>query len=1196
MADGRLVFDTKLDTSGIQLGLSQIGSATENASRGIAQIGSVAESASKGITQGVSASTSAFDALEKTVADTHRSMRLAEAQFTMAAFSMDDWRNSSDGLNAKLKQLDAVLAGQKNILSSLEDEYRAVAEEQGKESDRVKELEVAIAEQKAEISQTESAISNYQSQLQKLEQEQKNAGTAFGALSSKIDEQQSRLDELKEQYANVVLEQGKDSQAALELAKDISSLSGELKENRNQMEKAVKAADDLDESVEDAGKSAEKAEKDFKALKAVLAGMGSITVAAMKGIVAGVGAAAGAVAALTVQSVKSYAEYEQLEGGVKKLFGNMGKSLEEYAELNHKSVDEVRDKWQSLENAQNAMLANADNAWKSAGMSANEYIQNVTGFSAALINSLSGDTEEAARMADMAMRDIADNANTFGTYTVSELANVYQALAKGQYQTLDNLNLGFGGTKQGMQDLIDKANELAAAQGQAADLQIDSYADIVQAIHLVQESMNITHTTENEAATTIQGSIAMTKAAWENLLTGMSDSDADIDALVTNVIESAGTVLENLVPVVETALTAIASAVETAVPQIVDRIPQFVTGVVPKLMTSAATVAASLAKAILQNAPMLLQTGIDLLLQLADGIAKGLPQAVPLIVDTVIQIAEIILDNLDRIIEAGVEIIMALIDGMIEAEPEFLEKMPELVDKLAKALLSGASTLVEAILELAGVMLENFISKIPEYAKAGLEILRVLKDALLSDLAGQVDIGLRLVQGIWDGISSGTAWIKGKITAWVGDVVSFIKGLFGIHSPSKVMEKEVGKNIALGIIKGVDGEKKNAKKSAKELADLYVSAAKSRVSELKKANKLTQAQEISFWKEIVKQCEKGTKAYNSAVAQLTTAKNTLKKNVSELTKNYVSDIADIQEELEKDIRKLQETYEDAVASRTKQITGSFNLFDRVELDEAAGKEELKKNLSDQVAALEEWDRTLKSLEGRLGSGSSLYGQLKEMDVSSLETLKTINSMSVEELKSYEALYDRKENVAKQRAELENRELKEQTEQQTKELQKTAKSQMKELKKTYEAELKQLGVSSKKQSKDIGQAIVDGMADGIRQGTKGMDKATKKLAKSVVDNVKKELDIHSPSKKFQWIGKMCLEGFEQEFDSFNPYDSMGKAMTAGRTSMSMNYNVAGEQNGFDYDKNADKTVDAFVKAGITVEVDGRAFGRLIRGYA
>lgn len=1048
-------------------------------------------------------------------------------------------------------------------------------------------------------------------------------------------------------------------------------------------------------------------------LSSGLSKLGSVAGSAMKGIAAGIGATSVAIAALGKESVKGFAEYEQLEGGIKKLYGNMGKTLQDYADANHKSVSEVRDEWQSLENAQNSMLQHADDAWKTAGMSANDYIQNVTGFSAALINSLSGDTEKAAEIADMAMRDISDNANTFGKYTANELAGVYQALAKGQYQTLDNLNLGFGGTKEGMQGLIDKANELSAEQGQAANLQIDSYADIVQAIHLVQESMNITGTTENEAATTIQGSISMTQAAWENLITGMGNSEADLDALITNLIESSGTVVENLIPVVETVLSSMATTIERVVPEIANKIPELITNVVPMLISSAAVVISSLANALLQNAPMILQSGIDLLLKLAEGLVDGLPQAIPTIVETVMNIVEILLDNSDKLVDAGIEIMIALVEGFINAEPQFLEKMPELLEKLARAIISGAVKLGEAMIELGKVMLSNFVKNLPEYAKAGGKILDVLFNALIAGVAGLIKIGVQLVKGIWEGISSATSWIKQKITSWVGDVVSFLKNLFGIHSPSKVMEKEVGKNIALGVIKGVDGEKKNVKKSAEELADLYVSAAKSRVSELKKANKLTEAQEISFWKEILSHCKKGTKAYNTASAQLTTAKNTLKKDISNLTSTYIKEIAQIQEKWDEDVNKilddlgekiedLRDAYSKVVTDRAKEIFSSYNLFDgissgesiinfnAVNLEKGIDKEALTKNLKEQIEMINDWEETMKSVEKRIGEGT-LYDELKDMGISSLETLRNINSMSDEELREYVALYDEKKSImqkqsnisketltknlkdqvavmsdweetmkelgarigegdlynelkdmgvssldtlkglntmsdnelkeyislynekkaiAQREAERENESLRIQTDAQIAKLKENAAAeldalkdeadkQMEELKNAYEKGLKKLGVSMKKQSKDVSKAVTDGIELGLKTGSKKINKYLKSFAKSMIDQVKKELDIHSPSKKFGWIGKMCLDGFEQEFEDFDPYDSMARAMKANKGTLTMNYNAGLEAeygNGFyDYEKNAKMTAQELSKAGFGVYIDNRAAGRLIGRY-
>ena len=237
----------------------------------------------------------------------------------------------------------------------------------------------------------------------------------------------------------------------------------------------------------------------------------------------------------------NYADYQQLTGGVEKLFGK---------------------------EAAATVKANAQDAFQSAGMSANEYMENVTSFSASLINSLGGDTQAAADAANMAMKDIADNANTYGTYSAQELANVYQNLAKGQFSTLDNLNLGFGGTKEGMQQLIDKANQLKEANGEMGDLTIDSFSDMVEAIHLVQTDMNITGTTANEAAGTISGSIGMAKAAWENFLTAVGDGGKTIDMskAMGDLVSSVGAMLKNIVPEVVTIIGTIGQLVLDALP------------------------------------------------------------------------------------------------------------------------------------------------------------------------------------------------------------------------------------------------------------------------------------------------------------------------------------------------------------------------------------------------------------------------------------------------------------------------------------------------------------------------------------------------------------------------------------------------------------------------------------------------------
>ena len=250
---------------------------------------------------------------------------------------------------------------------------------------------------------------------------------------------------------------------------------------------------------------------------------------------AAVGAAAAGITALTTAAVNNYAEYEQLVGGVETLFKNSANKVQEYAA----------------------------NAYKTAGMSANEYMSTVTGFSAALLRSVGGDTEKAAKLADTAITDMSDNANKMGV-SLESLQNAYTGFSRGNFTMLDNLALGFSGTKEGMQELLDTAKELSGVE-----YDIESYADIVEAIHVVQTKMGITGTTAKEAASTIQGSIGMMKSAWTNLVAGLADENADLEALTDNFITSVETAANNILPIVDRVITNLVSVLEEKGPDIV---------------------------------------------------------------------------------------------------------------------------------------------------------------------------------------------------------------------------------------------------------------------------------------------------------------------------------------------------------------------------------------------------------------------------------------------------------------------------------------------------------------------------------------------------------------------------------------------------------------------------------------------------
>ena len=427
---------------------------------------------------------------------------------------------------------------------------------------------------------------------------------------------------------------------------------------------------------------------------------------------AAVGAAATAIGALTTAAVNNYAEYEQLVGGVETLFKNSADTVMGYAE----------------------------NAYKTAGLSANEYMETVTSFSASLLQSLDGDTKAAASAADMAITDMADNANKMGT-SMEMIQNAYQGFAKQNYTMLDNLKLGYGGTKEEMERLLSDAEKLS---GQKFD--ISSYADIVDAIHVVQTEMGITGTTAKEAATTIQGSTASMKSAWANLVTGLADDSADFDTLMSNFVDSVVIVGENIIPRIQTTINGItqlvSAASKTIVPLIVDTL--------------------------MQNLPALLTAGVDLVFALVNGMLDNIDT----VIDCVLQLIDVIVDklieNLPKLIEGGVRLIIALAGGLIKAIPQLVKNIPAIISAIVKGFVAGTSQILE--------------------------------------------VGKNIVRGIWNGISAMGGWIREKVTGFFNGIVDGVKGILGIHSPSKVFAG-IGENMALGLGEGWNDEFGAVKKS-----------------------------------------------------------------------------------------------------------------------------------------------------------------------------------------------------------------------------------------------------------------------------------------------------------------------------------------------------------------------------------------------
>lgn len=358
----------------------------------------------------------------------------------------------------------------------------------------------------------------------------------------------------------------------------------------------------MNESMKDATNTASK-------MSSVMKGIGSSAIKVGKGLAVAGAAAATAVTALVSKSVGAFADYEQLTGGVETLFGAGGRSVEEYAQSVGKSVSDIQGKYDSLMSAQNVVLENANKAYMTAGMSANEYMDTVTGFSASLISSLGGDTNKAADYANSALVDMSDNANKMGT-DMESIKNAYQGFAKQNYTMLDNLKLGYGGTQEEMKRLLSDAEKLT---GQRYD--ISSFADITQAIHAIQTQMDITGTTAKEASTTISGSWGSLKAAFENTLVGLTTGGEMFNQSLDALVDSAKTFGQNVIPAITGALSGVGSLIESLAPVIVAELPSMVSDILPHLVSAAK----SLVTGLISQLPALGRAVLDAIPSIFDG-------------------------------------------------------------------------------------------------------------------------------------------------------------------------------------------------------------------------------------------------------------------------------------------------------------------------------------------------------------------------------------------------------------------------------------------------------------------------------------------------------------------------------------------------------------------------------------------------
>lgn len=613
----------------------------------------------------------------------------------------------------------------------------------------------------------------------------KQAKTSYDSMKNTLQSQKDKVKELKEALSKMEKEYGSNNETVRLFKTQLNNAENQLKQMEDATDKSNKELKEMKKGFEDAGDGALKFSDVLKANV-----LGDVIVGGLKKIGSATLEIGKAFLDVGKQALDSYANYEQLVGGVETLFKDSANIVEDYA----------------------------NNAYKNAGLSANDYMETVTSFSASLLQSLNNDTAKSAEVADMAITDMSDNANKMGT-DMSMIQNAYQGFAKQNYTMLDNLKLGYGGTKSEMERLLADAEKISGIK-----YDISSFADITQAIHVMQEEMGITGTTAKEAGTTIEGSINSMKSAWQNLLTDLANGGKNMGSLIENLMTTIfgdGTetnlgVFGNVLPVIQNIVSSFADVIPNIVDKLMEHLPYLldaaseiimslvygITENIPALMPVISDLFGNILQYIIESLPIIINSGVQIILALVQGIGESLPTLIPTLVDAVVLIVETLIDNIDLIIDAGIQLILGLADGLIEALPRLIDKVPEIIEKLFDAFIRNFPKIVEAGGQLIGKLIVGIIGSLGTLYSRVPEIIHTVVKGISSGYQTIKNAGLNLVAGIWEGISGSLDWIKNKIKGWVGNVTKFIKNLFGIHSPSKLFKDEIGTNLALGIGEG----------------------------------------------------------------------------------------------------------------------------------------------------------------------------------------------------------------------------------------------------------------------------------------------------------------------------------------------------------------------------------------------------------
>lgn len=596
----------------------------------------------------------------------------------------------------------------------------------------------------------------------------KETKSSYNNMNTTLSQQREKVNSLREALQKAEKEYGSNNDKVKTFKTQLNKAEVQLVKMENETDKSSKELKKMKNSFGQAGEGALKFSDILKAN--ILA---DVVVIGLKAVAKAIKEIASEIGKVAVESLNARGELEQQIGGIETLF----------------------------KESSDVVIENANKAYQSAGLSAVDYMSTATSFSASLLQSLGGDTKKVAEVTDMAIIDMSDNANKMGT-SMESIQNAYQGFAKQNYTMLDNLKLGYGGTKGEMERLLIDAQKITGVK-----YDISNLSDVYNAIHVIQGELDITGTTAKEASETFQGSMSSMKSAWSNFLSG--------SGTVKQLIDTVSTVVKNVSRIAQEAIPQVLGDIKQSLPQIsqlgkdvIELITKGISDYLPEIIDVSIEIINTLIDGLIETLPGLIEAGVQAIAQIISGLSQALPTLIPKATEACYNIVEGLLDNIDLLIDAGIELIFGLADGLIEALPIIIEKAPEIIQKLVEALIRNFPRIVSAGSELIGKLVAGLSGSLFKLMEVAPKIVSSIVNGIKGLWGEMKNVGNYLIEGLWNGISGMANWVADKVKGFAKNIVGNIKDALGIHSPSAILRDEVGKFMAQGIGVGFSDEMK----------------------------------------------------------------------------------------------------------------------------------------------------------------------------------------------------------------------------------------------------------------------------------------------------------------------------------------------------------------------------------------------------